>query len=181
MIIVLISTAVTALSFLAAACAATLFLEWYEKRAKELKDKNGGKTVPAILFQHIPVLQEYDLLKEVEKREGAFEHDGKYYEVKDGAFSNGVMREAPCPPKNDRAQFESWKKTGDIIAAFFGHDHTNTFTANLDGIDLVQTIGAGYHTYGKERGGRIIVLDENRPDSYESRLIFADRITDGEI
>ena len=91
------------------------------------------------------------------------------------------MREAPCPPKNDRAQFESWKKTGDIIAAFFGHDHTNTFTANLDGIDLVQTIGAGYHTYGKERGGRIIVLDENRPDSYESRLIFADRITDGEI
>nr|DAH48232.1 MAG TPA: toxin [Caudoviricetes sp.] len=32
MIIVLISTAVTALSFLAAACAATLFLEWYEKR-----------------------------------------------------------------------------------------------------------------------------------------------------
>ena len=156
-------------------------IEWYEKRAKELKDKNGGKTVPAILFQHIPVLQEYDLLKEAEKREGAFEHDGKYYEVKDGAFSNGVMREAPCPPKNGRAQFESWKKTGDIIAAFFGHDHTNTFTANLDGIDLVQTIGAGYHTYGKERGGRIIVLDENRPDSYESRLIFADRITDGEI
>lgn len=156
-------------------------IEWYEKRAEELKAENGGKIVPAILFQHIPVLQEYDLLEPVQKGEGAFEHDGKYYVVKDGAFKDGVMREAPCPPKSSRAQFESFLKTGDIIAAFFGHDHTNTFTASIDGIDLVQTVGAGYHTYGKERGGRLIVLDENKPHSYESRLIVVDRITEGEV
>lgn len=38
-------------------------IEWYERRAAELKAQNCGKTVPALLFQHIPVIQEYDTLK----------------------------------------------------------------------------------------------------------------------
>ncbi|MBO5290076.1 MAG: hypothetical protein J6B35_00640, partial [Clostridia bacterium] len=49
-------------------------------------------------------------------------------------------------------QFESWKKTGDIFAAFFGHDHVNDFRMNIDGIDLYQTLGAGYFTYGLKLG-----------------------------
>lgn len=157
-------------------------IEWYERKARQLKEENGGKPVPAILFQHIAVLQEYDRLTEVaEKISGAVEHDGKYYVAQDGVFIDGEMNEAPCPPKENRKQFESWKRTGDIVAAFFGHDHVNTFTMNIDGINLVQSPGAGYHSYGKKRGGRLIVLDENKPDTYESEIIFVDRVTDGEI
>ena len=51
----------------------------------------------------------------------------------------------------------------------------------VDGIKLVQSPGAGYHTYGGKHGGRLIIIDENKPDSYESECIFIDRITQGEL
>ena len=157
-------------------------IEWRERTALKLKELNGGKTVPSILFQHIPVLQEYDLFKEARKDdEGAFEKFGKYYTVPDGVFSSGSLREAPCPTEHRRDEFESWVRTGDIVAAFFGHDHVNDFTEKVEGIDLVQTIGAGYHTYGDMRGGRLIVLDENSTDSYETEVYTIERITEGKI
>lgn len=157
-------------------------IEWYEKCSARLKAENGGKAVPSVLFQHIPVLQEYDLLTEVEKdTPGAVGHDGKFYLPCEGALIDGELNEAPCPPKTHREQFESWKKTGNIVAAFFGHDHVNTFTMEIDGIRLVQTPGAGYHTYGGRHGGRLIILDENKPDTYETENIFIDRVTDGKL
>lgn len=157
-------------------------ISWYEKKSAELKSENSGKSVPSLLFQHIPVLQEYDKLTEVKKgTQGAVERDGKFYIAKDGILLDGEIGEAPCPPNKSRSQFESWKKTGNIVAAFFGHDHVNTFTMDVDGIKLVQSPGAGYHTYGSKRGGRLILIDENMPNSYESELIFVDRTTNGKI
>ena len=96
--------------------------------------------------------------------------------AKEGAISEGLVREAPCPPETERSQFESWKKTGDIVAAFFGHDHVNTFIAEVDGIKLIQTLGAGYHTYGKERGGRLIVLHEDSKE-FDTKTLVVERIT----
>lgn len=150
-------------------------IAWYEKKAAELKVQNGGKPVPAILFQHMPVLQEYDFVEECSPdAEGAFEKDGKYLRAIPSSLIDGVMREGPCPPMFDDAQFKSWQKTGDIVAAFFGHDHTNTFTAEKNGIKLIQTIGAGYHSYGLERGGRLIVLNENSNKSIETHTIIVE-------
>ncbi len=156
-------------------------IRWYEKRAAELKEANGGKPLPAILFQHMPVQQEYDLLKETDcAGENTVESHGKFYTYGELLIS-GRFREMPCPPnKNEshREQFESWKKTGDIKAAFFGHDHVNDFHINVDGIDLYQTIGAGYFTYGKEHGARLIVLDENEPENIYTETVEVERITD---
>lgn len=158
-------------------------INWYETRAEELKKANGGEPVPAILFQHIPVQQELDGYRQAtEKDEYTFERDGNYYVIGNKILS-GRIREVPCPPNMEkvyRNQFESWKKTGDIFAAFFGHDHVNDFKMNVEGIDLYQTIGAGYFTYGKERGGRLIVLDENNPRTLYTESIEIPRITDTE-
>lgn len=158
-------------------------IEWYEKRSAELKANNGGEPLPAILFQHIPVQQELDgYCEATENDEYTFERDGNYYKL-GHKILEGRVREVPCPPnmeKNYRNQFESWKKTGDIFAAFFGHDHVNDFHMNIDGIDLYQTLGAGYFTYGKERGGRLIVLDENNPRELYTESIEIERITDTE-
>lgn len=152
-------------------------IDWYERRAAQLKACNGGRTVPSVLFQHIPVSQEYDLITETDEgTPGAVESGGKYYILRPEAVLDGVMREMPCPPKNDRRQFESWKRTGDVVAAFFGHDHVNTFVAELDGIKLIQTLAAGYHTYGSERGGRLIVLDENISDDIFTETIVVDKL-----
>lgn len=149
-------------------------IDWYERTAQRLKAENGGEALPAILFQHIPVAQELDLLTEADENEpNCFEKDGKRYTLKSENYISGVIRERPCTPANgDRAQFESWKKQGDIVAAFFGHDHLNDFAVELDGIKLIQTFAAGYHTYGNVGGGRLIVLDENNP-----REIFTESFT----
>ncbi len=159
-------------------------IDWYEKRAEELKKANGGIPLPAILFQHIPVQQENDGFEEVSAGDDyTFERDGKYYKF-GHEIIEGRIRETPCPPNlenNHRRQFESWKKTGDIVAAFFGHDHVNDFYIKIDGINLYQTLGAGYFTYGKERGGRLIVLDENNPTEIYSESFEIERITDTEI
>ena len=161
-------------------------IEWYEKKASELKAENSGKPLPAILFQHIPVQQELDGFKEVKAVSDEekslpeyFERDGRMFRF-GHKILEGRIREKPCPPylvNNHRQQFESWKKTGDIIAAFFGHDHVNDFHIEIDGIHLYQTLGAGYFTYGEERGGRLIILDENNPGQIESRSIEIERIT----
>ncbi len=155
-------------------------IEWYEKRAAELKKQNGGVCVPAILFQHMPVQQETDFIKEVSSDDDyTFERGGSFFKTND--VIEGRWREYPCPAnpnENHRNQLESWVKTGDIFAAFFGHDHVNDFHINSNGIDLYQTLGAGYFTYGEERGGRLIVLDENNPRTLYTESIEIPRITD---
>ena len=159
-------------------------IDWYEKRAAELKKENGGNPLPAILFQHIPVQQENDGFKEVTADDDyTFERDGRYYKFGHDIIE-GRIRETPCPPNlenNHRNQFESWKKTGDIVAAFFGHDHVNDFHINIDGINLYQTLGAGYFTYGLERGARLIVLDENNPTEIYSESFEIERTPDSII
>lgn len=159
-------------------------IDWYESRAAQLKAENGNKPLPAILFQHIPVQQTADGTKEVSSDEDyTFERHGRYFKFGYEMLS-GKIGEEPSPPnmeKDYRRQFESWKKTGDIIAAFFGHDHVNDFHINIDGIDIYQTFGAGYFTYGDEHGGRLIVLDESEPKNIYTESIVIDRITTTEI
>lgn len=159
-------------------------IDWYEKRAAELKAANGGEPLPSILFQHMPVQQELDGFEEVtENDEYTFERDGKYFRF-GHEIIEGRIREKPCPanPEKDyRRQFKSWKKTGGMVAAFFGHDHVNDFHINIDGIDLYQTLGAGYFTYGLEHGGRLIVLDENNPCEIYTESLEVGRITDTDI
>ncbi len=159
-------------------------INWYEKKSAELAKENGGTPVPAILFQHIPVQQEILELTEVsEMGENVVEKDGKYYSFGEKLIS-GRLREYPCPPYMNMDftnQLKSWKKMGDIKAAFFGHDHVNDFHIKVDGISLYQTIGCGYFTYGRERGGRLIILDENNPENIETKTIEVARITETEI
>lgn len=149
-------------------------IAWYEKTAAILKAENGGEPLPSILFQHIPVQQEWDFIKvsdtPIPGANGYTAKDGKFYYMTDAIC--GRLREAPCPPANNhREQFDSWVKTGDIIAAFFGHDHVNDFIVEKDGIRLIQTLCAGFFTYGKERGGREIILHENDPRNIETTSI----------
>ena len=159
-------------------------IAWFEKRSEELKAANNNKPLPSILFQHIPVQQELDGLTQADADDkNSFRDDDKYY-ILGHEIIEGRVREYPCPPckeNNHRNQFESWKKCGNIIAAFFGHDHVNDFHIKVDAISLYQTLGAGYFTYGKERGGRLIVLDENEPENIYSESIEIERITTTEI
>lgn len=151
-------------------------IKWYEEKAQSIKDAHGGRTIPAILFQHIPVYEEYELLREAKPFEypiavkGTDKFADKMYVLKDGV--DGYLGEGPCPPSFNGGQFASWKRTGDVVAAFFGHDHTNDFTGYVDGIMLGQNKTSGFccYTDGARSAIRITTVDENNPWKPESKI-----------
>lgn len=152
-------------------------IAWYEKTCDELTEKNG-KVVPAFLFQHMPVVEEYHFLKETNKWDpyavkGTVKTFKKYYKLDKSTGVKGNMGEAPCTPNISSGEFYSWKKKGDVKAAFFGHDHLNDFEGEVDGIRLLQNKSAGFHMYGDgvRQGVRLVTVDENCPEKFETKMV----------
>ncbi|MDD6062320.1 MAG: metallophosphoesterase [Oscillospiraceae bacterium] len=152
-------------------------IDWYERTCDEITAANGGKVVPAILFQHIPVCEEYELLRKTSilnpfrvKGLGMF---ADHYYTK-GPNCYGYLGEGPACPAKNNGQFASWKKKGDVFAAFFGHDHMNDFVGEVDGILLGQTKCSGFHIYGDglHQGVRVIDLDETRPCDLTTYMVY---------
>lgn len=151
-------------------------IQWYENKVQEIKEAHNGKTIPAILFQHIPVYEENYVMREAKLYERPFAAKGshkpfdKYYMKKPGV--EGYLGEGPCSPMYNAGQFESWKKMGDVKAAFFGHDHLNDFTAYVDGIMLGQNKTSGFccYTDGARSLVRIITVHEENPEKIESKV-----------
>ncbi len=120
-------------------------LEWYKDESAALAKRNGSKPVPSFVFQHIPVPEVCEMLSEVpQDTENAVEMNGKYYVANPQFIREGSLGEAPCPSSVNSGEFDVWKSCGDVVAAFFGHDHVNDYVGELDGIDLVATAGCGF-------------------------------------
>ena len=151
-------------------------IEWYKKNALELKEKNSGKVIPAFNFQHIPVPEEYELLREARVHEkldcvpGHRKWADKNYVLKENV--EGYLGEGPCTPCVNSGQFAAWKEIGDVIGAFFGHDHMNDFAGYVDGIMLAQCKTAGFRPYtdGCRSGVRLIILDESDLQNINTRM-----------
>ena len=152
------------------ACVTKKQIEWY-KAASEKLEKENGKKIPSLMFQHIVVPEIWDALDEHdEKVDGCVEHDGKYYTLPEGA--KGVLGETPCPPNYSNGQFDAALERGDVMAMFFGHDHVNTYEVSYKGIDLCNTPGVGFNSYNSiDEGVRLITLDELKPDTYETEVV----------
>ena len=163
-------------------------IDWYEETSKELRETQDSAPIPAFLFQHIPIPEIYQVLSLVSKDtpgaiQGHRTYKNQYYVINPECVTAGTMEEAPCPPDKNSGQFESWKNQGDIVAAFFGHDHLNDFDSVYEGIRLVYTPGAGFYSYGK-RGGhgvRIIELNENNLPDFTTRMVYFQDLSDQRI
>ena len=152
-------------------------VEWYKQTSDKLKATNGGKVVPSLLFQHIPVKEIFQFLEEVSYKEAGDDavfcfDDFKWYKLNDKVI-DGVLGEVPCsePLESHTGQYQAWVEKGDIVGAFFGHDHVNSFRGKTDdGIVLGYNGGTGFSSYGRggDRSVRIFVLDENAPADYET-------------
>ncbi len=163
-------------------------LDWYVKTSNALKEQNGGKAVPSMMFQHIIVNEIYDVIVEVpESEKGNYEYveveeeDGtkKYHAIKPENLRTGELNEMPCPGTVDGEQFETVLNQGDVVAIFFGHDHKNSFEVEYNGVDLVNTPGAGFGSYGDHgRGVRIIDIEENTTDYKTSIIKYLDFYAD---
>lgn len=147
-------------------------INWYVSKSNELKAQNGGVAVPSMMFQHIIVPEIYDALVEIPKvTDACVEHNGKYYVLDPNTTKSGELNEAPCPSNFNKGQFSAVKNQGDVVAMCFGHDHTNSFVVAHEGVDLVNTPGVGFNSYGDDgRGVRVIDIKEGTRD-YETDVI----------
>ncbi len=151
-------------------------IEWFEKESAKLKEANGGEPLPAYIFQHIPVPEEYRLLRPAKLYELPWSVDGfgsmsgTRYVKAEGTL--GYLGEGPASPDFNGGQFESWKKTGGVKAAFFGHDHLNDFSGYVDDIFLAQHKTAGFRAYtdGCHSCVRYVELDEKNPKAFRQEL-----------
>jgi len=160
-------------------------VEWYKAKSDELKAANGGEVLPSILFQHIPVKEIYQFMEETDDIQNAYFSidDYKWYRLKDDKLceGNNYCYEAPCSEKQTvtTGQYEAWLEKGDIIGAFYGHDHINNFVGiTEEGIKMGYNAGSGFATYGEggNRSARIFVLNENAPADYETYNVTYDEI-----
>ncbi|NLP47316.1 MAG: hypothetical protein GX345_00045 [Clostridiales bacterium] len=158
-------------------------IDWYVNKSNALKAQNGGQLVPSMVFQHIIVPEIYDALIEkpfwVPTSVKRIYYDGRYYVLNPANTKAGRMDEYPCPPYYNSGQFEAIVRQGDVLAMFFGHDHSNTFVVEHRGVDLVASPKCDFvGTYGKDYGARLIEINEADTSTYSTELIrFASLFT----
>ncbi len=151
-------------------------IEWFEAESEKLKKLNGGKPMPSFVFQHTPVPEEYELLRKARFWELPVSVRG--YNTKRKTFYVGkkgtmdYVGEGPCSPDVNNGQFESWKKVGGVLGAFFGHDHLNDFSGFVDDIFIAQHKTAGFRAYtdGCRSCVRLVTLDEKNLNKFEQKL-----------
>lgn len=155
-------------------------IEWYKGKSKDLQQANGGQKVPSLAFQHIIVPEVYEALFfkspfNLGKAVKSFHGGARYFYVPNLFKLDGIMFEAPCPSYGNDGEWDAFVERGDVLGCAFGHDHINSFVVNHKGVDMIQTPGATYNSYGNDivRGVRILTIDENDPWTYETYVLTA--------
>lgn len=149
-------------------------LDWFRAQ----RDLNAGSKTPtpALVFQHIPTPEYYNVLIKNNKRtRGAVEafgrHKGEFYSLPQTIRNaGGFLGEAPSVFSDDAGELSTLRADGGVMAVAAGHDHNNSFAADYKGMKLIYTQGAGFHVYGPhlKRGVRIFTLNENAPGTFET-------------
>ena len=151
-------------------------IEWYKETSAKLKEENGGETVNSVVFQHIIVPEIYDVLKKVDsKKLYAIKHiynEDEYYMFDEEQTNYGTLNEKPCPGYYNDGQFDALVETGDVLAMFTGHDHTNAFGVRNQNIDIYTSPMTRYKglAYTTQYGYRVVEIDENDTSVYETRV-----------
>ena len=148
-------------------------IEWYERKSRQLRFENNGP-VMSLMFQHIPVPQTKKLFIECDQNDkfAVKGRDGKFYKL-DTTKASGYAFEYAETTSEDFGQLDAIRRRGDVCALVSGHDHINCFTAELDGVNIVQSPGASFRSYGNmvSRGVRVFELDESDTSTFKTYTI----------
>lgn len=126
-------------------------IEWYRTASRALTERNAGKPVPAIVFQHIPVPEFNQAL---------------YDSGKKARFMVGNIGEEPASPKFNSGEFLAMREIGDVQAMVCGHDHNNDFVMLWQGFYFIYGRFSGCSTvYNdlKPNGARIFEFTSGDP------------------
>ncbi|MBQ6624745.1 MAG: hypothetical protein IIX39_02885 [Clostridia bacterium] len=154
-------------------------IEWYENKALQIKNENSA-VVPSFVFQHIPVVEEYNLMREAKALESSktIKGDGFYkdkYFLPNDNISGNFRDPIGCSDFNN-GQFESWKNIGDVKAAFFSNSHLNDFEGYVDDILLSQCCASGFFGChdGDRCGIKLITINEKDLSFDTKNFYFSD-------
>ena len=168
---------------------------WYKQKSDELKAANGGEVVPSVVFQHVPVKEIYQCLEQTTVKEAnnaIFSlNDYQWYKEKPEYMFTDATRmkkidnyvgEAPCSEVFDTksGEYAAWLEKGDVIGAFFAHDHVNHFIMETDEhIIMGYNGGTGFAAYGRgaHRSIRVYEFNENDVKNYTIDSVYYDEIT----
>ena len=151
-------------------------IEWYKETAAKLKKENGGETVNSVVFQHIIVPEIYDVLKKADSKKPyavpRIYNEDEYYMFDPDQVNYGKLNEKPCPGYYNDGQFDALVETGDVLAMFTGHDHTNAFGVRNQNIDIYTSPMTRYKgvAYTTQYGYRVVEIDEKDTSKYETRV-----------
>lgn len=154
-------------------CVHTNQIEWYKGVRDQLKEETGNY-VPSLAFQHIIVQEVYDKLFFEVPVLGVRKFDnGKQFSIfpKTNNFT-GHLLELPCPGYYNFGQMDAISEKGDMLGIFSGHDHTNSFETEIDGVRVINTPSPTHNSYssGLNSGCRIITIKESDPSTFETEL-----------
>lgn len=159
-------------------------IEWYEQKADELAEENGG-TVPALMFQHIVPQEVYEKVmmpSPFNLNMGVATKNFRDVSCYSAFMPNfygfsGYIMEPPCPSLDNDGQWESLVKTGDVKGVFFGHDHVNNYQADVNGVTAVSVPGATYQSYnGVYQAVTLLTVDENDVENFTLENIYASKL-----
>ena len=172
-------------------------VEWYRKTSVALEEEAGYK-VPSLVFQHIVPPEIFDYLEPAPRDQAGninTDEPTKYHSGRNDSFLMkwregapvvpNLLQEFPCPPNYNTNEVEVMAERGDVLGIAFGHDHVNNFIVHMDnGIDLIQTPGITYRSYGNDniRGFRMFTIKENDTWSYEEEtFLYSDLLSESEM
>ncbi|NLA76428.1 MAG: hypothetical protein GX851_01115 [Clostridiales bacterium] len=162
-------------------CVCADQVEWYKNTSAALEEENGKK-IPSLAFQHIIPQEAYEAVFWESPANTNLGGATKNFE--DGSSIgylphldnyDGYILEPGCPSLKNFGEWDAFIERGDVLGCAIGHDHVNSYVADVNGVDIIQTPGCTWNSYGNDfvRGARVFVLDENNPWSYETRVITA--------
>lgn len=158
-------------------------IEWYNSVRDEMTKANGGNLIPSIAFQHI-IPQEpckeifYESPFNFGTLTNNFADGTSYTYIPNLTKFDGYIFEQSCPSYGNDGQWDAMVQGGDVLGLVVGHDHVNSFVANVDGVDLIQTPAVTYNSYytALYQGARIIELSEDDPWNYETYMLTANEL-----
>lgn len=121
-------------------------VQWYIENSRRFKSENGGDTLAALAFFHIPLPEYFEAVKE------------------GTVFMYGTRMEKVCCPEINTGLFAAMVESGDVMGTFAGHDHINDYAVKWKGIMLCYGRYSGgttvYHGIPGGNGARVIELVE---------------------
>ena len=161
-------------------------LAWFSGETS--KRRAAGCAAPVLVFQHIPFPEYYDVLERVPRgTKGAAEafrtHKNEYYTLPEAIrAAGGFLGESPATPDRNSGEFDVLREAG-VRGVFVGHDHNNSFEAELKGVRLFYTQGCGFHAYGPhlKRGVRVIDVPEADPAAFTSHTLTWETLTNDRL